>query len=118
MLAGFTKLRHYDAELCARLAAEAEKDMGNASGLQVAQIMWALAHQRYEQPGVFEAAAYQVCVCVCLWCVFVMVGVYDVCAHMWSLPRLREAISCCCPPCLCACACHSNRPTNQSTTHL
>lgn len=60
VLTGLTKVRHYDVELCARLADAAERDMGAATGEQVAQIMWALAHQRYEQPAVFEAAALQV----------------------------------------------------------
>jgi hypothetical protein len=60
LLAGLTKVRHYDVELCARLADAAERDMAAATGEQVAQIMWALAHQRYEQPAVFEAAALQV----------------------------------------------------------
>lgn len=59
-LTGLTKLRHYDAELCAGLAEAAERDMPNASGVHVAQITWALAHQRFEQASVFEAASYQV----------------------------------------------------------
>jgi hypothetical protein len=80
VLTGLTKVRHYDVELCASLADAAERDMGAATGEQVAQMMWALAHQRYEQPGVFEAAALQVggwvwslragvefCVSLCIW---------------------------------------------------
>lgn len=60
VLTGFTKLRHYDAELCARLADAAAWVMPQASGVRIAQVMWALAHQRYEQAAVFEAAALQV----------------------------------------------------------
>lgn len=60
MLTGFTKLRHYDAEISARLANAAERDMANGSGVHLAQVMWCLAHQRFEQPSVFEAASIQV----------------------------------------------------------
>ena len=60
VLVGFTKLRHYDPELCACLADAAQATMAQAGGMQVVQIAWALAHQRCEQPGVFEAAARQV----------------------------------------------------------
>lgn len=59
-LTGFTKLRHYDTELCARLAEAAQRDMASASGVHVTQIVWALAHQRFEEAGVFEAASHQV----------------------------------------------------------
>lgn len=68
VLVGFTKLRHYDAELCLRLADAAERNMANASGVHLAQIIWSLSHQRYEQPGVFEAAALQVSRCWACTC--------------------------------------------------
>lgn len=35
----------------------AEGDMLNASGVHVAQITWALVHQRSEHASVFEAAS-------------------------------------------------------------
>lgn len=59
-LNGFTKLRHYDVELCGRLAEAAQRDMAKESGVHVTQIVWALAHQRFEEAGVFEAASLQV----------------------------------------------------------
>jgi hypothetical protein len=61
LLIGCTKLHHFDAQLCNLLAGAAEACMPQASGAEVAQIVWSLAHQRHEQPGVFEAAAHQVC---------------------------------------------------------
>lgn len=59
-LVGFTRLRHYDAELCALLADAAERDMANATGVHIAQIIWSVAHQRNEHEGVLKAAAVQV----------------------------------------------------------
>lgn len=54
-------LRHYDQELCGVLAEAAEARMPAAKGHQVAMITWALAHLKHDMPGVFAAAAQQVC---------------------------------------------------------
>lgn len=60
ILMGCAKLRHYDQELCAVLAEAAEAQMSTATGPQVSQITWALAHMKHDIPGVFAAAAQQV----------------------------------------------------------
>lgn len=60
LLVGCTRLQHYDQQMCAQLAAAAERSMPEATGEQVARIVWSLTHQRHEQPGVYEAAARQV----------------------------------------------------------
>lgn len=60
LLVGLSKLCHHDAEMLAALPAAVEAAMHAASGQQVAQMAWALAHLRVEDPGVFAAAAQQV----------------------------------------------------------
>jgi hypothetical protein len=63
MLVGCAKLRHYDQQLCSLLAAAAVTAMPSASGAQVAQMAWALAHLKLDMPEVFAAAAQQVRLC-------------------------------------------------------
>jgi hypothetical protein len=60
MLVGCAKLRHYDQQLCSLLAAAAVTAMPGATGAQVVQMAWALAHLKLDMPEVFAAAAQQV----------------------------------------------------------
>jgi hypothetical protein len=60
MLVGCAKLRHYDHQLCSKLAEAAVAAMPGATGSQLAMMTWALAHLKLDMPQVFAAAAQQV----------------------------------------------------------
>jgi hypothetical protein len=79
MLVGCAKLRHYDHQLCSKLAEAAVAAMPSATGSQLAMMTWALAHLKLDMPQVFAAAAQQVGVSVYLTChcrSFLSPGIY------------------------------------------